>query len=256
MLGLGEAGGLFAAELAAAGASVRGYDPAVEAPSGVVDCQDESDAVSGSDLVLSVNSAADASDAMRAGIATLSPGGVWADLNTSSAGLKRDLEALALRHGAIFADVAIMSPVPGKGLAVPMLVSGEGAKCFAELLTALGANIEVLDAPAGSAATRKLLRSVFYKGLAAAVIEALWAAEAAGEETWMREHISSELEAADRALIERLEQGTYRHARRRAEEMTAASELLVELGVEPRVAAASLDMLRALVADERTGQLP
>ncbi len=72
----------------------------------------------------------------------------------------------------------------------------------------------------------------------------------------MREHISSELEAADRALIERLEQGTYRHARRRAEEMTAASELLVELGVEPRVAAASLDMLRALVADERTGQLP
>ncbi len=256
VLGLGEAGSLFAADLVVAGANVRGYDPAVEAPPGVIGCHDESDAVSRSALVLSVNSAADAMDAMRAGIGALNPGAVWADLNTSSAGLKRDLGALAVRHGARFADVAIMSPVPGKGLAVPMLASGEGAKCFAELLVGSGANVEVLEAPAGAAATRKLLRSVFYKGLAAAVLEALWAAEAAGEETWMREHISSELEAADRALIQRLEQGTFRHARRRAEEMAAASELLVELGVAPRVSAASLEILRSILADERSGQLP
>jgi len=256
VLGLGEAGSLLAAELSAAGALVNGYDPAVEAPAGVIDCRDESDAVSGSRLVLSVNSAADAMDAMRAGIGELGPGAVWADLNSSSAGLKRNLDALAVRHRAMFADVAIMAPVPGNGLAVPMLASGEGAKGFAELLAVLGANIEVLDAPAGSAATRKLLRSVFYKGLAAAVLEALWAASAAGEEAWMREHISSELEAADRALIQRLEQGTYRHARRRAEEMAAASELLAELGVSPRVSAASLDLLNSLVAEERTGPLP
>jgi len=256
VLGLGEAGSLLAADLAAAGAYVTGYDPAVEAPPGVSDCRDESDAVSGSDLVLSVNSAADAMDAMQNGIGVLNPGAVWADLNTSSAGLKLNLEALAVRHRAIFADVAIMSPVPGKGLAVPMLAAGEGARCFAELLVALGANVEVLEAPAGAAATRKLLRSVFFKGLAAAVLEALWAAEAAGEEPWMREHISSELEAADRALVQRLEQGTFRHARRRAEEMAAASELLVELGVPPRVSLASLDMLNSLLADGRTDQLP
>ena len=156
----------------------------------------------------------------------------------------------------MFADVAIMAPVPGKGLATPMLASGPGAGRYAEMTTPLGGEVEVLEAPAGSAATRKLLRSVFYKGLAAAVLEALWAAEAAGEETWMREHLAQELETADRSLLRRLEEGTYRHARRRAEEMAAACELLSDLGVTPRVSVASLEMLREIDADEPTRVRP
>ena len=40
---------------------------------------------------------------------------------------------------------------------------------------------------AGAAAARKLVRSVFYKGLAAAVTEALRAARAAGCEQWLRQ---------------------------------------------------------------------
>ncbi len=43
------------------------------------------------------------------------------------------------------------------------------------MLAECGATAEVLQGPAGTAATRKLLRSVFYKGMAAAVIEALLA---------------------------------------------------------------------------------
>ena len=38
----------------------------------------------------------------------------------------------------------------------------------------------MLDGPAGLAAARKLLRSVFYKGMAASIVEALDAARAAG----------------------------------------------------------------------------
>ena len=74
VLGLGEAGGLLATDLVAAGALVRAYDPAVEAPVGVVDCSNEFEAVLGTDAVLSVNSAADALDAMRTGIGALGPG--------------------------------------------------------------------------------------------------------------------------------------------------------------------------------------
>ena len=48
------------------------------------------------------------------------------------------------------------------------------------MLAPLGADIEVLDGPAGLAAAKKLLRSVFYKSMAAAVVEALEAARAAG----------------------------------------------------------------------------
>ena len=107
------------------------------------------------------------------------------------------------------------------------------------MLSACGATVEILAGPAGAAATRKLLRSVFYKGLAAAVVEALLAARSAGCEDWLREHIAAELIAADVSTLTRLEEGSYRHAVRRGHEMAAACELLGELSVPARVARAS-----------------
>ncbi len=74
--------------------------------------------------------------------------------------------------------------------------------------------------------------------MAAAVVEALRAAEAAGQADWLREHIAAGLAATDADMAKRLEQGSYQHARRRAHEMAAASELLEELGVSPSTAPA------------------
>jgi len=54
-----------------------------------------------------------------------------------------------------------------------MLASGAGAAQAAQLLAGLGASVECIEGPPGTAAERKLLRSVFFKGLAAAVAEAL-----------------------------------------------------------------------------------
>ncbi len=133
----------------------------------------------------------------------------------------------------------MMAPVPGRGLRVPMLASGGGAGRYADMLVPLGADIEVLDGPAGLAATKKLLRSVFYKGMAAAMVEALEAARAAGHEQWLREHIAAELTAADSGTLERITEGTYRHAVRRTAEMEAAAAMLTELGVSPLMADAS-----------------
>jgi 3-hydroxyisobutyrate dehydrogenase-like beta-hydroxyacid dehydrogenase len=132
-----------------------------------------------------------------------------------------------------------MAPVPGRGLRVPMLASGDGAERYARLLIPLGAGIEVLAGPAGLAATRKLLRSVFYKGMAAAIVEALEAARAVGDEQWLREHIAAELTEADARSVERIVDGTARHAVRRTAEMEAAVEMLTELGVPPVMADAS-----------------
>ena len=67
VLGLGEAGSLIARDLVAAGAGVRGYDPAVSAGLGITGTGSEAEAVRGADLVLSVNSAKAAVDAFRAG---------------------------------------------------------------------------------------------------------------------------------------------------------------------------------------------
>jgi 3-hydroxyisobutyrate dehydrogenase-like beta-hydroxyacid dehydrogenase len=246
VLGLGEAGGLIARDLAAAGARVRGFDPAVPVPPGVEPAADDASACHGADLVVSLTTAAQSEAALRQALAGLGPSSVYADANTASAGHKRRLAGIAEQAGVPFADIAIMAPVPARGLRTPMLVSGPAAASVTAVLNGYGAAAEVLAGPPGAAATRKLLRSVFYKGMAAAVVEALRAAQAAGCADWLREHIAAELAAADEATARRLEQGTYQHARRRAHEMAAASDLLGELGVPPRVARASQQWLEEL----------
>jgi 3-hydroxyisobutyrate dehydrogenase-like beta-hydroxyacid dehydrogenase len=199
--------------------------------------------VSDADLVLSVNSSHDALPALVNALPGLRPGTVWADLNTAAPRVKAALvDELAGRDVPVV-DVALMSPVPGRGLRTPMLASGDGATRYAELLSAYGVTVEIQPGPAGEAISRKLLRSVFYKGLAAAVVEAVAAADAAGCGEWLRGNIRDELTGFDRYTLDRLIEGTCRHARRRADEMTAAAEQLLELGVEPRIAAAARDML-------------
>ncbi|MEU5888958.1 DUF1932 domain-containing protein [Streptomyces sp. NPDC047461] len=246
VLGMGEAGSAIAADLVAVGVHVRGYDPRGAALPGVEETGSEAEAAVGCDLVLSVNSAADSADALRAGLAGTAPGCVWADLNTASPALKRRLGRIAGDAGIAFADVSLMATVPGRGLYAPMLVSGAGARRYADLLGPLRANVDVLDGPAGLAAERKLLRSVFYKGLAAAVVEALDAARAAGCEDWLREIIAEELTRADATTLSRLVEGSHRHAVRRTAEMQAAADMLGDLDVPPLMATATRELLHRL----------
>jgi 3-hydroxyisobutyrate dehydrogenase-like beta-hydroxyacid dehydrogenase len=243
LLGLGEAGSAIARDLVDAGCDVRGYDPRPISVPGVQPRGSEAAAVADADLVLSVNSSHDALPALVNALPSVRPGTLWADLNTAAPSVKAALAEAAAEHAVPVLDVALMSPVPGKGLRTPMLVSGEGADRYAELLAGVGADVTVQPGPAGTAISRKLLRSVFYKGLAAAVVEALAAADAAGCTDWLRGNITAELAGFDERTIDRLVDGTHQHARRRADEMTAATDQLRDLGVPPRVAAAARDWL-------------
>ena len=254
VLGLGEAGSLIARDLLAAGAAVRGFDPVVPGLEGISGSDGftaaggDAEACADADLVLSVNSAKDAVPALRACLGSARPGVIWADLNTASPGVKRELAGLGKAHGISVADVAMMAPVPGKGLRVPMLASGDGAAAVAAALTPLGAQIEVLQGPAGLAAARKLLRSVFYKGMAASIVEAIEAARAAGLEDWLHGHIGEELAKADASTVDRIVTGTRQHAVRRGAEMGAAAEMLGELGVPPIMADASRQLHERIAA--------
>jgi 3-hydroxyisobutyrate dehydrogenase-like beta-hydroxyacid dehydrogenase len=251
VLGLGEAGAAISQDLIAAGVTVRGYDPVRRGPAGIVVTSSDADACAGADLVLSLTCAHESEAAFRAAAPAARPAALYADLNTSSAGLKQRIADLAGRAGVAFADVAMMSSVPGRGIRTPMLVSGPAAVAVAGAINQLGGDAEVLDGPAGAAATRKLVRSVFYKGMAAAVVESLRAGRAAGCEGWLRDNIAAELAAAGPATLERLEEGSSVHAVRRADEMAAAAALLSELGVPARIAAASRDWLNQLAQEDR-----
>ena len=252
VLGLGEAGSRIAADLAGAGATVRGFDPLVPAGSiaGVQACAGDADACRGASLVLSLTCAHEAEDALASALPGIGDSAIYADLNTASSQLKARLAERAAGAGIAFTDVALMSPVPVNGLGTPMLSCGPAADRFARVVGRLGGTVEVLPGPPGTAAARKLVRSVFYKGLAAAVTEALRAARAAGCEDWLRQNIRQELSNASPATVDRLEQGSVRHARRRADEMNAAAELLTGLGIPARVASASAQWLEQLMAEQ------
>jgi len=251
VLGLGEAGGRLAADLVSLGVEVRGYDPATTAaPDGVDLTGDPGSAISGSTVVLALTTAATSLAAAESALPGLEAGSIYADLNTTSPALKRDVAELVARAGAQFADVALLGPVPARGLGTPALASGPGAQAFAEAFRPLGMPVEVVSDRPGDAAIRKLLRSVFLKGLAASALESLRAADAAGHSKWLEEEIAAVI---GEPLLTRVVEGSRRHAARRVDEMEAASELLRELGVEPRIAAASAAVLAAIAAGEPTG---
>ena len=251
VLGLGEAGSILAAGLVEAGAEVRAFDPAGSDVAGVVRASDAEGAVAGAGVVLSLTSASSARSAAEAALPALAHDAVYADLNTAAPELKRELAALVERHGAAFADVALTGVVPATGLRTQALASGAGAQAFAAALGPLGMPVEVVSERAGDATALKLLRSVFMKGIAAAAIETLEAAEAAGQ----RQRLQAQLEAVLGApLLRRLLEGSRRHAARRAEEMEAARDLLVALGIEPRIAAASASLLAELAEARPPGE--
>ena len=201
---------------------------------------DPASAVAGADVVLSVNAAAVAVGAAREALPALGAAALYADLNTAAPALKREMGGLA---GDRFADVALLGPVPATGIATPALASGPGAQAFAEALGPLGMPVTVVSDRAGDAAAMKLVRSVFMKGLAASAVESMRAAEAAGYADWLADEIAAVI---GRPLLDRLLEGSRAHAARRVDEMEAASQLLVELGVEPRIAHASAELLTEL----------
>ncbi len=89
VLGLGEAGSAIAADLAAAGAVVRGFDPVVPAGPGITRCDGDADACRGDAAVLSLTCAHEAEAALQAALPALEGDAFYADLNTASAGSRR-----------------------------------------------------------------------------------------------------------------------------------------------------------------------
>jgi 3-hydroxyisobutyrate dehydrogenase-like beta-hydroxyacid dehydrogenase len=247
VFGLGEAGSLFAADLAAAGVEVHGFDPKdVVTPPAVIRHDNPQDAVANVDMIIALTAAADAETALQQAFENIPGTALYADFSTAAADLKHSLSERCAQRAIDFCDVALMSVVPGKGIKTPALASGSGAEAFSAVFAALGMPVQAISNQAGDAATRKLLRSVMMKGLAAVVIEAMQAAEQAGCAEWLWENMANEISNADELLLTRLVKGTRTHALRRLHEMQASVELLESLQVDPlmtRATAANLQMV-------------
>ena len=268
ILGLGEAGSHFANDLAQLGVAVAGYDPVWTDPVWtdpvwtdpvwtdpvpkrtlhplVRLAKSNAEAAEQADIILSVNLSAVAETVAAEVLPVLTAGQIYAEMNTASPDTKRAVAAIVEPSGALAVDVAIMAPVPPKGILTPFLVSGAGAALFAQRLRPLGLDIDVLSDVVGEAATRKLLRSIVYKGVAAVIGEAVAAGRSFGLEPYIREQIRSIIGGND-ALIDRFLEGSKTHALRRSHELEAVIHMLTARDVDPVMARATLESLENLI---------
>ncbi|RVU23181.1 DUF1932 domain-containing protein [Streptomyces antnestii] len=237
ILGLGEAGALYATGFAEHGWEVIGFDPGdVPTPAGAERADTAGEAVQDCDLVLSLTGAKAAEAVAREVAGQLKATAVYADMNAGAPELKRQIATTVARTSqAVFADVAVIGSVPKYRHRTALVASGSGASAIADHFGTLGAQVENLGAEPGAASLRKLLRSLFMKGLGAVIVEAVDAGRAAGDEVWVREQIAKELVDGESAL-ERLYEGTFKHADRRGREVAAAAQLVAELGLDAGLA--------------------
>jgi 3-hydroxyisobutyrate dehydrogenase-like beta-hydroxyacid dehydrogenase len=249
VLGLGEAGSIYAADLPSRGASVVGTDLHQGiAPAGVEVAPDIATTVRGADLVLSLVGASSAASVLEDALPAMQAASVFADMNTSGPDDKRRLAGVAAARGIPFVDVAILAPVPRARIDTPLLLSGAGVPHLRPLIEQLGLPATDVGPEAGAAARLKLLRSVFMKGLAAVVVESVTAAEIFGAEDWLIDQIASELGSSGRSAVDHLVAGTTKHAVRRSDEMVEAREFLESLGAPHPMTDGAIEWLRALAA--------
>ncbi|MDX1523966.1 MAG: DUF1932 domain-containing protein [Anaerolineae bacterium] len=119
-------------------------------------------------------------------------------------------------------------------------------------MSPIGTPVTVLDDEVGSASTRKLVRSIAYKGIAAVVIECLAAAERLDLTDYARQQLLTLL--PDEAMIDRMVSGSRAHAVRRTNEMEVVEALLDEIGVQPFTTTAAIQWLRSLQNEEVTSR--
>ena len=247
-----------ARDLVAAGASVRGFDPAGGEIAGVERAADARAAVTGSDVVLSLTAASVAVEAAGDAAGGLRAGQVYADLNASGAALKRAVAERIEPTGASFADVALMGVGPARGTAH----AGAGLRArereaFAARLRRSACRSRSWATSPGRPRRASCCAACFMKGLAAASVESLRAARAAGCEDVDARARSRPCSPARTPRCSSAWSPAARATRRAASPRSRdARELLGELGVEPRVTAAAGGWLAQLeqegsdVADE------
>lgn len=252
VIGLGEAGTLYAQGLVNLGWEVTGFDPAdVPTPDGVSRASTPQQLVESVDAVFCLVGGRAAVPAATSVAELLPADAFFIDMNSASAEIKSQVAEVVGAHR--YSDVAVVGSVPEHGAATPLVISGAASARAAEVFTALGASVEDIAGEPGDAARRKLLRSSFMKGLGALIVETLKAGEAMGAEDWALAQMAAEHSGGAEA-VERLNSGTIKHADRRGHEAEEAAEMLESLGVPATMSRAAAKAHAQISADSLRSQ--
>lgn len=172
----------------------------------------------------------------------LRDGALYVDMTTADPYEKRVCGELAQRSTSgrftHFVDVAITGAVNLGGKKTPLLVAGGKADFVQELFSAFGGSVRVVGERPGDAASLKLLRSIYTKGMEALAVECLVTAELMG----LREPLYAVLQDIDetplRTLMDSMVRTHIPHSARRRNEVVEAQQQMARNGLAPLVSPA------------------
>lgn len=187
------------------------------------------------DVVLSAVFGTAALDVASAALPHLQAGALYIDMTTADPDDMRRAQTLAAQTGQHFVDVAITGAVNLHGAHTPLLCAGAQASRVAELFRALGAPVQVVGHQPGDAASLKLLRSIFTKGLEALSVECLMTAERQGLRPQLHAILSDIDQGSLQGLMESMVTTHIEHAARRQKEVAEAQRQMQRVGIRPVV---------------------
>lgn len=203
--------------------------------------------INSSDVILCATSAKYALPIAQEAVSFLTEGKVYADLNSASPRIKKEIADLIADSKALFCDCAVMEIVPPHKHRVPIAVSGSGAELCSYMLNSIGMNVTFVNSIAGSSSAMKMFRSVFMKGFTALMLETFLAAHKVGVCDLVLESVSSTLENNSvEQLANLLINRTAVGYERRISEMEDVVSTLKDLDVDPFASIATIDRFKWL----------
>ena len=255
LIGYGEVGQIFAQEFRAEGVNdIAVYDIVFDlAPTGrdrvkraqeaqVRPASSAADAARGADIVISAVTADAAATVAMQAAKYLKAGQIVFDINSASPATKRASARHVEAAAAHFVEGAVMAPVPGRGIRVPILAGGPRAETAAQILNAMGMNVRPVSREPGRASAMKLCRSIMIKGIEALIIDCAVAASKWGVESEVFTSLAETFPATDFGLLaQTMAERVRKHGIRRAAEMREAAGMLEDLGLDGALARAVAD---------------
>jgi 3-hydroxyisobutyrate dehydrogenase-like beta-hydroxyacid dehydrogenase len=255
-IGFGEVGSVFAAAIARHGVTVAACDARLDQAGGAAELRQRAgeagvrllplaELVRECDWIVSTVTTTAAIAAAQAAARGLGAGKTYVDLNSTAPAVKQEVARVVGASGAHFVEGAILNAIGVSGAAAKILIGDPDGPASAEALAWCGLNAVFYSREIGRAATFKLLRSVFSKGMEALLIEFLVAGHRAGiqDDLW-------------REVVELFERGSFErtatnwvasHAtahERRYHEVSQVVEELRALGVDPIMTEATEEVFR------------
>ncbi len=245
-IGFGEVGRAFGLEMKTRGANLFYYDIADKKPESWISPLSLSDLIERCDVILSTASTHVAVEIARESARYLTPGKIYADMNSTSASVKNRIAGIIEPTRAHFIEGAILSAIGETGAKAAILVCGEKAEELSRLMNDLGLiNVKYFSPKIGEASQVKMIRSVFSKGVECLLLEMLIAGKRAGVAEYLWKDI---VDFMTKNPFERVAQNWIKThplaCERRYHEMVQVVETLKELRLEPLMTRGTLDFFQ------------